>query len=201
MSPQLGFSSCEATSALAESSGTLAFIKGPIDVLFQLLVCLHKPEQQGRLVKQRHRSRKQGSSLVTPGLASRRDLSPTATARRPEVVGWAPLGMTELLTTSFGTVGQWKTVAGRWPAWREGHHVISVRRHLTKNPARPASKVVRETLQRRGGDRRTPACSARGKREGAQGPRCGKKKKTLNGVAAPSAFYKVVAATPVQSRS
>ena len=96
MSPQLGFSTCRATSAPAESSGALAFIKGPIDVLFQLLVCLHKLEQQLTLLK---------------------DRSLTATARRPEVAGWAPSCGRPAGHLLLGTVGQWPPATGQW--WNE----------------------------------------------------------------------------------
>ena len=43
-----------------------------------------------------------------------------------------------------------------------------------QKPARPASEVVRDLLQRRGGAARTPSCSAREKGEGTQVPRCSK---------------------------
>ena len=41
---------------------------------------------------------------------------------------------------------------------------------LEQKLARPASEVVRELLHRRGGDPRTPSCSAREKGEGTQVP-------------------------------
>ena len=46
-----------------------------------------------------------------------------------------------------GTVGQWYPVTGQWRTERKRHHVISVRRHLTKETTRPASEVVREPVQ------------------------------------------------------
>ena len=55
----------------------------------------------------------------------------------------------------------------QWRTERKGHHVISVQRHPDQKPARPASEVVREPLQRRGGYPSTPAAQ------------------TLNGVVAP----------------
>ena len=95
-----------------------------------------------------------------------------------------------------GTVGQRQPVTGQ----RKGHHLISVQRHLTKNRPGLPQKSSEKPCSEGEGDPRTPACSARGKKEKAKGPRCARKKK-LNGVAAPPAFYKVVAATTVQSRS
>ena len=52
MSPQLGFSTCSAT----PRTGGVAFIKDPIDVLFQLLVLFTQNGTAGSTAKQRRRS-------------------------------------------------------------------------------------------------------------------------------------------------
>ena len=47
-----------------------------------------------------------------------------------------------------GTVGQWPPVTWQWRTRRDGHHVISVRRHLTKNrpglPQKSSEKLCNE---------------------------------------------------------
>ena len=89
------------------------------------------------------------------------------------------------------TVGQWPPATGQWRTERKGHHVISVRRNLTKN---------RTGLPQKSSE----PChfSAREKGEGAQGPRCAQGKGTQGHRCANSEWrrtfscsFKVVAAT------
>ena len=59
-------------------------------------------------------------------------------------------------------MGQWSPVTGQWRTERQGHHVISVRRHLSKN--RPSLPQKSPETPRNAPFRHTG--------EGGQGPRC-----------------------------
>ena len=103
------------------------------------------------------------------------------------------LRVTEPLTTSFGDCG---SVVTRHRAMADGTKRTS--RDLgaaspEQKPARPASEVVGDLLQRREGAQGTPSVLLVRKERGPKYPAA----QTLNGVVAPVAFYEVVAATAV----
>ena len=98
------------------------------------------------------------TQIPRAGNPKRRGL--TAAARSRGVVTPSSDGTAGYLPS--GTVGQWQPVTGQWRTERKLHHVISVRRHLTKNwPGLPQKSSE------------TPSTALLVKRgRGSQGPRC-----------------------------